>query len=113
MVGAGADGAHHLSRCARSSASRRRAGATTAWTARRRAYEAFLADDLNGPAEGRRRARRLCGGAEAQVLDLGGSSAAAGVLARYLRYRLLYNMRLLRTQAGKRTQKPYHQKPLR
>jgi hypothetical protein len=82
-----------------------------------RAYEGgLLADDLNvGPAVKAAGGRVVYAGARRLQVLTSGRKFRGGwrKLARYLRYRLLYNVRLLRTQAGKRTQKPYHQKPLR
>jgi Glycosyltransferase like family 2 len=82
-----------------------------------RAYEGgLLADDLNvGPAVKTAGGRVVYAGAPRLQVLTSGRKFRGGwrKLARYLRYRLLYNVRVLRTQAGKRTQKPYHQKPLR
>ena len=86
-------------------------------TAFLRAYEGgFLADDLNvGPAVKAAGGRVVYAGAPTLQVLTSGRKFRGGwrKLARYLRYRLLYNVRVLRTRAGKRTQKPYHQKPLR
>jgi glycosyltransferase involved in cell wall biosynthesis len=82
-----------------------------------RAYEGgLLADDLNvGPAlkaSGGRVA--YAGSRKLQVLTSGRKFRGGWrKLARYLRYRLLYNVRFLRTRPGERTQNPYHQRPLR
>jgi glycosyltransferase involved in cell wall biosynthesis len=86
-------------------------------TAFMRVYEGgLLADDLNvGPAVKAAGGRVVYAGAPRLQVLTSGRKFRGGwrKLARYLRYRLLYNVRVLRTQAGKRTQKPYHQKPLR
>jgi hypothetical protein len=86
-------------------------------TAFLRAYEdGLLTDDLNvGPAVKAAGGRVVyAGGPRLQVLTSGRKFRGGWrKLARYLRYRLLYNVRVLRTRAGKRTQKPYHQRPLR
>jgi hypothetical protein len=86
-------------------------------TAFLRVYESgLLADDLNvGPAVKAAGGRVVYAGAPRLQVLTSGRKFRGGwrKLARYLRYRLLYNVRVLRTQAGKRTQKPYHQKPLR
>jgi Glycosyltransferase like family 2 len=86
-------------------------------TAFLRAYEGgLLADDLNvGPAVKAAGGRVVYAGERRLQVLTSGRKFRGGwrKLARYLRYRLLYNVRLLRAQAGKRTQKPYHQKPLR
>jgi Glycosyltransferase like family 2 len=82
-----------------------------------RAYEGgLLADDLNvGPAVKTAGGRVVYAGAPRLQVLTSGRKFRGGwrKLARYLRYRLLYNVRVLRTHAGKRTQRPYHQKPLR
>jgi Glycosyltransferase like family 2 len=86
-------------------------------TAFMRAYEGgLLTDDLNvGPAVKAAGGRVVYAGAPRLQVLTSGRRFRGGwrKLARYLRYRLLYNVRVLRTRAGKRTQKPYHQKPLR
>ena len=114
-------GAHHLSRWVKRVLLRipttRGSNYGVDRTAFLRAYEGgFLADDLNvGPAVKAAGGRVVYAGAPRLQVLTSGRKFRGGwrKLARYLRYRLLYNMRLLRTQAGKRTQKPYHQKPLR
>jgi hypothetical protein len=82
-----------------------------------RAYEGgLLADDLNvGPAVKAAGGRVVYSGAPRLQVLTSGRRFRGGwrKLARYLRYRLLYNVRVLRPQAEKRTQKPYHQRPLR
>lgn len=86
-------------------------------TAFLRAYEGgLLTDDLNvGPAVKAAGGRVVYAGAPRLQVLTSGRKFRGGwrKLARYLRYRLLYNVRVLRTRAGKRTQKPYHQRPLR
>jgi hypothetical protein len=86
-------------------------------TAFLRAYEGgLLTDDLNvGPAVKAGGGRVVyAGGPRLQVLTSGRKFRGGWrKLARYLRYRLLYNVRVLRTRAGKRAQKSYHQRPLR
>jgi hypothetical protein len=86
-------------------------------TAFMRAYEGgLLTDDLNvGPAVKAAGGRVVYAGAPRLQVLTSGRRFRGGwrKLARYLRYRLLYNVRVLRTRAGKRTQKPYHQRPLR
>jgi Glycosyltransferase like family 2 len=86
-------------------------------TAFLRVYEGgLLADDLNvGPAVKAAGGRVVYAGAPRLQVLTSGRKFRGGwrKLARYLRYRLLYNVRLLRTQAAKRSQRPYHQKPLR
>jgi Glycosyltransferase like family 2 len=81
------------------------------------AYEGgLLADDLNvGPAVKAAGGRVVYAGAPRLQVLTSGRKFRGGwrKLARYLRYRLLYNVRVLRAQAGKRSEKPYHQKPLR
>jgi hypothetical protein len=114
-------GAHHLSRWVKRVLLRipttRGSNYGVDRTAFLRAYEGgLLADDLNvGPAVKAAGGRVVyAGGPRLQVLTSGRKFRGGWrKLARYLRYRLLYNVRVLRTQAGKRTQKPYHQKPLR
>jgi hypothetical protein len=74
----------------------------------------LLADDLNvGPtvkAAGSRVA--YSGSRELRVLTSGRKfSGGWRRLARYLRYRLLYNVRLIRTRDGH--ENPYHKRPLR
>jgi hypothetical protein len=74
----------------------------------------LLADDLNvGPtvkAAGSRVA--YSGSRELRVLTSGRKfSGGWRRLARYLRYRLLYNVRLIRTRDGH--ENPYHRRPLR
>ncbi|MGH3027004.1 MAG: hypothetical protein ACRDMW_00460, partial [Gaiellaceae bacterium] len=86
-------------------------------TAFLRAYEGgLLTDDLNvGPAVKAAGGRVVYAGAPRLQVLTSGRKFRGGwrKLARYLRYRLLYNVRVLGTRAGKRTQKPYHQGPLR
>jgi Glycosyltransferase like family 2 len=86
-------------------------------TAFLRAYEGgLLTDDLNvGPAVKAAGGRVVYAGAQRLQVLTSGRKFRGGwrKLARYLRYRLLYNVRVLRTRAGKRAQKPYHQRPLR
>jgi hypothetical protein len=86
-------------------------------TAFLRAYEGgLLADDLNvGPALKAAGGRVVYSGApKLQVLTSGRRFRGGWRrLARYLRYRLLYNVRVLRGQAKERAETPYHQRPRR
>ena len=86
-------------------------------TAFLRAYEGgLLTDDLNvGPAVKAAGGRVVYSGAPRLQVLTSGRKFRGGWrrLARYLRYRLLYNVRLLRAQAGKHARKSYHQRPLR
>jgi Glycosyltransferase like family 2 len=81
------------------------------------AYEqGFLVDDLNvGPALKALGGRVVYSGARRlQVLASGRKFRGGWLkLARYLRYRLMYNMRLLPVRPRVRRETPYHQKPLR
>ena len=82
-----------------------------------RAYEGgLLTDDLNvGPAVKAAGGRVVYAGAPRLQVLTSGRKFRGGwrKLARYLRYRLLYNVRVLRAHANKRARKPYHQRPLR
>ena len=82
-----------------------------------RAYEGgLLADDLNvGPALKAGGGRVVYSGApNLQVLTSGRRFRGGWRrLAHYLRYRLLYNVRMLRARAHERDKSPYHQRPLR
>ena len=86
-------------------------------TAFLRTYESgLLADDLNvGPALKAGGGRVVYSGApKLQVLTSGRRFRGGWRrLARYLRYRLLYNVRLLRGRADERAKSTYHQRPLR
>jgi hypothetical protein len=88
-------------------------------TAFLRAYESgLLIDDLNvGPAVKATGGRvAYAGSRRLQVLTSGRKFKGGWLkLARYLRYRLLYNLRVLRLRPGqpREGQSPYHQKPLR
>jgi hypothetical protein len=76
----------------------------------------MLADDLNvGPALKAAGGRAVYGGSgELEVLTSGRKFQGGWrKLARYLRYRLLYNVRLLRGQSPRSAGKSYHQRPLR
>jgi hypothetical protein len=86
-------------------------------TAFLRVYEGgLLADDLNvGPALKAAGGRVVYSGApKLQVLTSGRRFRGGWRrLARYLRYRLLYNVRVLRAQTEERAKSPYHQRPRR
>jgi hypothetical protein len=81
------------------------------------AYEqGFLVDDLNvGPALKALGGRVVYSGARKHQVLASGRKFRGGwlKLARYLRYRLMYNMRLLPVRPRARRETPYHQKPLR
>ena len=82
-----------------------------------RAYEqGFLVDDLNvGPAVKALGGRVVYSGSRRLQILASGRRFRGGwlKLVRYLRYRLLYNLRLLPVRARKPPETPYHQKPLR
>ena len=82
-----------------------------------RAYdEGQLTDDLNvGPTLKSFGGQVVYSGAsELQVLASGRKFRGGWMkLARYLRYRLMYNLRLLPVRARRPEETPYHQKPLR
>jgi hypothetical protein len=82
-----------------------------------RAYEqGFLVDDLNvGPALKALGGRVAYSGARPLQILASGRKFRGGwlKLIRYLRYRLLYNLRLLPVRPRERQETPYHQKPLR
>ena len=86
-------------------------------TAFLRAYEGgLLADDLNvGPAVKAAGGRIVYGGSPRLQVLTSGRKFRGGWrrLARYLRYRLLYNVRVLRSQAQERAKSSYHQRPRR
>jgi hypothetical protein len=86
-------------------------------TAFLRVYESgLLADDLNvGPGLKAAGGRVVYSGApKLQVLTSGRKFRGGWRrLARYLRYRLLYNVRVLRARPDERARSPYHQRPLR
>jgi Glycosyltransferase like family 2 len=86
-------------------------------TAFLRAYEGgLLADDLNvGPAVKAAGGRIVYAGSPRLQVLTSGRKFRGGWrrLARYLRYRLLYNVRVLRTQAQERAKSSYHQRPRR
>ncbi len=86
-------------------------------TAFLRTYESgLLADDLNvGPALKAAGGRVVYSGARKLQVLTSGRRFRGGWrrLARYLRYRLLYNVRVLRARADERAKGPYHQRPLR
>jgi hypothetical protein len=86
-------------------------------TAFLRAYEGgLLADDLNvGPAVKAAGGRIVYAGSPRLEVLTSGRKFRGGWrrLARYLRYRLLYNVRVLRTQAQERAKSSYHQRPRR
>jgi glycosyltransferase involved in cell wall biosynthesis len=86
-------------------------------TAFLRAYEGgLLADDLNvGPAVKAAGGRIVYAGSPRLQVLTSGRNFRGGWrrLARYLRYRLLYNVRVLRTQAQERAKSSYHQRPRR
>jgi hypothetical protein len=86
-------------------------------TAFLRAYEGgLLADDLNvGPAVKAAGGRIVYAGSPRLEVLTSGRKFRGGWrrLARYLRYRLLYNVRVLRTQAQERAKGSYHQRPRR
>ncbi|HWB57203.1 MAG TPA: glycosyltransferase [Gaiellaceae bacterium] len=113
--------AHHLSRSVKRVVLRipttRGSNYAVDRTAFLRAYEqGLLADDLNvGPALKAAGGRVVYGSSpKLQVLTSGRRFRGGWrKLARYLRYRLLYNVRLLRGPSAGRAGKSYHQKPLR
>jgi hypothetical protein len=82
-----------------------------------KAYEqGFLVDDLNvGPALKALDGRVVYSGARRLQVLASGRKFRGGWLKlfRYLRYRLMYNMRLLPVRPRARRETPYHQKPLR
>jgi hypothetical protein len=82
-----------------------------------RAYEqGFLVDDLNvGPALKALGGRVAYSGARPLQILASGRKFRGGwlKLIRYLRYRLLYNLRLLPVRPREPQETPYHQKPLR
>jgi hypothetical protein len=82
-----------------------------------RAYEdGDLADDLNvGPALKAAGGRAVYGSSSSLEVLTSGRKFRGGwrKLGRYLRYRLLYNVRLLRGRSSRRAGRSYHHRPLR